>query len=51
VVRIPNFQKLLAYICENGYEHHVALNQTQVADAVYEALTKYLGWEVYYHKG
>ncbi len=51
VVRVPNFQKLLAYICENGYEHHVAINQSLVADAVYEALTKYLGWQVYYHKG
>ncbi|GAB4419540.1 MAG: L-fucose/L-arabinose isomerase family protein [Anaerolineae bacterium] len=51
VVRVPGFQKLLAYICENGYEHHVAINQSLVADAVYEALTKYLGWQVYYHKG
>ena len=51
VVRVPNYQKLLAYICENGYEHHVAVNQTLVADAVYEALTRYLGWDVYYHKG
>jgi len=50
-VRVPNYQKLLAYICENGYEHHVAVNQTLVADAVYEALTRYLGWDVYYHKG
>ncbi len=51
VVRVPNYQKLLAYICENGYEHHVAVNQTLVADAVCEALTRYLGWDVYYHKG
>ena len=51
VVRVPGFQKLLAYICENGYEHHVAINQSLVANAVYEALTKYLGWQVYYHKG
>ncbi len=51
VVEIPNYQKLLAYICENGYEHHVSVNQTLVADAVYEAFTKYLGWATYYHKG
>jgi len=51
VVRVPSYQKLLAYICEHGYEHHVAVNQTLVADAVYEALTRYLGWDVYYHKG
>jgi L-fucose isomerase-like protein len=51
VVQIPNFQKLLAYICENGYEHHVSVNQALVADAIYEAFTKYLGWETYYHMG
>ena len=26
VVEIPNLQKLLRYICENGFEHHVAVN-------------------------
>jgi len=50
VVHIPNFQALLGHICENGYEHHVALNQSQVAAAVSEALGKYMGWEVYYHR-
>ena len=50
VVKIPDFQGLLRYICENGYEHHVAVNRSQVADALNEALTKYMGWEVYYHK-
>ncbi len=51
VVEIPNLQKLLAHICNNGFEHHVAVNLSQVADAVDEALSKYLGWDVYYHKG
>ncbi|MBN1137287.1 MAG: L-fucose/L-arabinose isomerase family protein [Anaerolineae bacterium] len=50
VVNIPDFQGLLRYICENGYEHHVAVNRSQVADAMNEALTKYMGWDVYYHK-
>jgi L-fucose isomerase-like protein len=50
VVRVPRFQELLAHICENGFEHHVAVNQTKVSSAVYEALTKYLGWSVYYHR-
>jgi L-fucose isomerase-like protein len=49
VVKIPNFQKLLAYICENGFEHHVAINPTLIADAIKEAFTKYLGWSVYHH--
>ncbi len=51
VVCIPNFQKLLRYICENGFEHHVAINLSQTAPAVEEALSKYMGWQVYHHKG
>jgi len=50
VVCIPNFQKLLTYICENGFEHHVAVNPSLTAPALQEAFTKYLGWETYYHK-
>ena len=51
VIRVPGFQKLLAHICDNGFEHHVSMNPSQVADALEEAFTKYLGWEVYHHKG
>jgi L-fucose isomerase-like protein len=51
VFEIPNLQSLLHHICENGFEHHVAVNLSRVADAVSEALKKYLGWDVYYHKG
>jgi L-fucose isomerase-like protein len=50
VVCIPNFQKLLNYICENGFEHHVAVNPALVAPALNEAFTRYLGWSTYYHK-
>ncbi len=49
VVHIPDFQGLLKHICENGFEHHVAVNRSQVAAAVSEALGKYMGWDVYYH--
>jgi L-fucose isomerase-like protein len=51
VVRVPKLQKLLRYICENGFEHHVAINLSQTASAVNEALDKYMGWDVYYHDG
>jgi len=50
VVKIPNFQKLLRYICENGFEHHVAVNPTRISAGVKEALGKYLGWDVYLHE-
>ena len=49
VVKVPNFQKLLRHICENGFEHHVSINMDQTARAVEEALGKYLGWDVYRH--
>ena len=51
VVHIPDYQRLLHHICDNGFEHHVAINLSQVAPAVNEALTKYMGWDVYYHNG
>ncbi|MFN2217082.1 MAG: L-fucose/L-arabinose isomerase family protein [Anaerolineae bacterium] len=51
VVWIPGFQGLLHHICANGYEHHVAVNRSQVAAAVTEALGKYMGWDVYHHTG
>jgi L-fucose isomerase-like protein len=50
VVEIPKLQDLLHYICENGFEHHVAANLSETASSVYEATTKYLGWEMHYHK-
>ena len=37
VVEIPRLQPLLRYICEQGFEHHVARSLDRVADAVYEA--------------
>ncbi|MEW6106743.1 MAG: L-fucose/L-arabinose isomerase family protein [Bacillota bacterium] len=51
VIRVPGFQDLLRYICEHGFEHHVALNPSQVASAIAEAFGKYLGWDVYLHQG
>jgi L-fucose isomerase-like protein len=50
VVEIPRLQELLHYICENGFEHHVAANLSLTAAAVHEAATKYLGWQVHWHK-
>ena len=49
VVAVPEFQKLLRYICKEGFEHHVSLNLAQTADALQEAMETYLGWDVYRH--
>jgi L-fucose isomerase-like protein len=50
VVRIPRLQHLLRYICERGFEHHVAANFSTSSAAIHEAATRYLGWDVYWHK-
>jgi L-fucose isomerase-like protein len=49
VVRIPRLQQLLRFICERGFEHHVAANFATVGRAVHEATTRYLGWNVSQH--
>jgi L-fucose isomerase-like protein len=49
VVEIPRMQKLLHFICEKGFEHHVAANLSSVASSVHEAASRYLGWEMYWH--
>jgi len=49
VVEIPKMQSLLHFICEQGFEHHVAANLSNVAAIVHEAATRYLGWETYLH--
>lgn len=51
VFEIPNLQLLLQIICEHGFEHHVAMNRSQVARVLEEAFQKYLGWHVYRHRG
>jgi len=49
VAHIPGLQTLLRHICTNGFEHHVAISQSQVAGVLREAFANYLGWSVYYH--
>ena len=51
VVEIPKLQDLLHYICEQGFEHHVAANFSTVAASVQEAAANYLGWPMHHHKG
>jgi L-fucose isomerase-like protein len=49
VVEIPGLQKLLRHICRGGFEHHVAMNRSLVADSVDDAFGNYMGWDVYRH--
>ena len=48
-VVVPGLQTLLNYAVKNGFEHHVAVSLSQCAGAVNEAMSKYLGWDVYNH--
>ena len=50
VIRIQNLQDLMQYVCKMGFEHHVAVNLSQKADAVTEALGNYMGWDIYRHE-
>ena len=51
VAEIPDLQGLLAYICNEGFEHHVAMAAGQVAAALEDAFDTYFGWDVYRHEG
>ena len=51
VVQVPGLQELLKHVCKNGFEHHVAMNASGVADIVAEAWQTYLKWDVYHHQG
>ena len=50
VVQVPRFQELLNYICANGFEHHVTINQARTADVITAAFNNYLGWQTFYHR-
>lgn len=49
VAHVPKLQKLLHYICNEGFEHHAVMNASHSAAVLNEAFSRYLGWEVYYH--
>jgi L-fucose isomerase-like protein len=51
VVQIDHLQDLLAYICANGFEHHVAVSPSECASILQEGFGKYLGWTTYDHRG
>ena len=50
VVKVAGLPGLMHVICQNGFEHHAAMNRSHTAAAVAEAFGRYLGWEVYHHQ-
>lgn len=50
IAKIKDLDKLMNYICLEGFEHHVAINLSQVAKSVKEALEKYMNVKIYLHE-
>jgi len=51
VAHVPQLQKLLRYICSQGFEHHAVMTCSDSAGALAEAFGNYLGWETHVHAG
>ena len=49
VCHVPGLNKMMQYICQNGFEHHVAMARDKNAGIIEEAITKYLKWDLYRH--
>lgn len=50
VIRVPGLQNLMQFVCQNGFEHHVCISLSQCGRSVADALEKYLGWDLHYHR-
>ena len=50
VCTVPRLRPLLAYLCQNGFEHHVAMVRGHHAPVLEEAVSKYLKWNLYHHQ-
>lgn len=51
VVEVPGLQKLMKFVCKNGFEHHAAISASHTAAILAEAFQTYFDWEVYHHEG
>lgn len=49
ICKIDKLQKLMKYICCNGFEHHVAMSRGNVEEILCEALGNYSGFQIYRH--
>ncbi|MCA9216435.1 MAG: L-fucose/L-arabinose isomerase family protein [Planctomycetales bacterium] len=49
VAQVESLQDLMRYVCSQGFEHHVVMNQSHSGDVLEEAFANYFGWDVYHH--
>ena len=47
--KVARLRPLLGFIARNGFEHHVAMVRGHHAEAVHEAVARYLEWPIYRH--
>jgi len=50
VCKVGRLRELLAYLCQNGFEHHVAMTRSHCAEVLREAISKYMKWSLYCHE-
>jgi L-fucose isomerase-like protein len=50
VTEVARLRRLLGFVARNGFEHHVAMVRGSHAEAVNEAVSRYLGWPTYRHE-
>lgn len=51
VVQLAELRKLMAFVTQNGFEHHVAMVRGHYGEVVNEAVTRYLRLPTYHHGG
>jgi L-fucose isomerase-like protein len=50
VTKVRDLQRLMKYLCKNGFEHHVAMVRGSVSEIICDAIGDYLSWKVYLHE-
>jgi len=50
VCKVPRLRELMAHLCREGFEHHIAMARTHFAEVLHEATEKYMNWNLYHHK-
>ena len=49
VAEVTDLRRLMGFVTQQGFEHHVAMVRGHHARAVEEAVTRYLQWPIYHH--
>ncbi len=51
VAEVQDMRRLMGFVTQQGFEHHVAMVRGHYANVVNEAVYRYLGWPIYHHGG